>query len=248
MGCSNSHVLSATNLRSSRKSPFASLLRLDLALSHGTSEQIPVDPGEPALTATQLQPFYRRDKAIPIVKKSDMADGPSLGVSCTPSHDHPESLIPSRFILLRYSGLLATLPSLFLTSVPSGYCQFACGLSQAGTILVVASSGTIFVFRVTALWGNNRIVSAIVGAAFFVMVGCWVCLLRSYSFNPSDAITDSSCYPIPSYRWRTRICWLQLRNAAYRFCTAQLLVLRRVLCRDPPFNDFQAQHISCRAF
>jgi hypothetical protein len=79
-----------------------------------------------------------------------------------------------RFIIVRYSGILATFPALFFTAIQSNYCNVAVGLSQTGVVLVVASSGIIFGYRVSAMWNGNRIVHTIVAFFYFFMVGSWV--------------------------------------------------------------------------
>lgn len=87
---------------------------------------------------------------------------------------HQVPNIPVRFIILRYSGIVATLPSLFFTATQSSFCQVPVSASQAGAVLTVASSGAIFWFRVRALWNGSIVVSAIAGAFYLVMLGCWV--------------------------------------------------------------------------
>ena len=82
--------------------------------------------------------------------------------------------MPSRFILLRYSAILATLSSLFFTSVQIGHCQAAVVLSTLGACLVVFSSGAIFSFRIFAIWHGNRAVYALVVFVFTLMMACWV--------------------------------------------------------------------------
>ena len=79
-----------------------------------------------------------------------------------------------RFITLRYSGIIATFPSLFFTAIQSSHCKLAVGLSQTGAVLVVASSGVIFVYRLSAIWNGNQIVFATVMFFYACMVGSWV--------------------------------------------------------------------------
>lgn len=78
------------------------------------------------------------------------------------------------FIVLRYSAFLATLPSLFFTSVQSQHCQAAVIISQVGACLVVIASGAIFSLRVRAIWHGNRVVYTIVTTVFLIMMSCWV--------------------------------------------------------------------------
>jgi hypothetical protein len=79
-----------------------------------------------------------------------------------------------RFIAVRYSGLLSAFPGLFFTAVQSNHCKVAVGLSQAGVVLVMASAGIIFGYRVSAIWNGNRIVQAIVAFFYLYMVSSWV--------------------------------------------------------------------------
>jgi hypothetical protein len=96
-------------------------------------------------------------------------------MSCFSRHIIPFITIPlPRFIILRYAGILATLPSLWFTSIQSNHCQAAVIISQVGVILVVASSGIIFGYRVAAIWKGNRLVCVSVTTLYVTMVGCWV--------------------------------------------------------------------------
>ncbi len=69
---------------------------------------------------------------------------------------------------------MATIPSLFFTSVQSQHCQAAVVLSTLGGVLVVASSGMIFCYRVLAIWHENRLVYGIVFFFYATMLACWV--------------------------------------------------------------------------
>ncbi|KAG5643502.1 hypothetical protein DXG03_000743 [Asterophora parasitica] len=106
------------------------------------------------------------------------------------------------FVILRYSGILATLPSLFFTSIQSQHCQVAVVTSQVGVVLVVASSGGIFCYRVFAIWNGSKIVKAAVSFMFLVMLGCWISVATQY-----EAITGpptpfgSNCQMLPIVSW-----------------------------------------------
>ena len=86
------------------------------------------------------------------------------------------------FVILRYSGILATFSALFFTSIQTKHCQAAVVSSQVGVILVVISSGIIFCYRIFAIWHGVKIVYALIGFMYFIMVGCWV---GDLSFTPS---------------------------------------------------------------
>jgi len=75
---------------------------------------------------------------------------------------------------MRYSGIVATLPSLFFTVVQTEFCQVAISISTAGAVLTTASSGAIFGYRVRALWNGSILVSAVIGLFYAIMIACWV--------------------------------------------------------------------------
>lgn len=119
--------------------------------------------------------------------------------------DHLIKIKIFSFILLRYSGILATLPSLFFSAVQSQHCQAAVITSQVGAVLVVASSGIIFCYRIFAIWNSNKLVQGLVTFMFLVMMACWVSCAVVLCYTPLlksirqiavatqyDAITGSS--------------------------------------------------------
>src|ERR1700737_823741 len=93
----------------------------------------------------------------------------------------PPSHRACSFIVLRYAGILATFPSLFFTSMQIKGCQTAMAVSQLGTVLVVASSGIIFGYRVSAIWGGNRVVHLVIGFMYLFMISSWVRILLAVS-------------------------------------------------------------------
>ncbi|KAG6853540.1 hypothetical protein C0991_003397 [Blastosporella zonata] len=106
------------------------------------------------------------------------------------------------FVILRYSGILATLPSLFFTSIQSQHCQVAVVTSQVGAVLVVASSGGIFCYRVFAIWSGVRIVQAAVAFMFLVMLGCWIAVATQYTAITGAATPfGSNCQMLPIVSW-----------------------------------------------
>lgn len=54
-------------------------------------------------------------------------------------------------------------------------------VSQLGTVLVVASSGIIFGYRVSAIWGGNRVVHLVIGFMYLFMISSWVRILLAVS-------------------------------------------------------------------
>ncbi|EIW55772.1 uncharacterized protein TRAVEDRAFT_59983 [Trametes versicolor FP-101664 SS1] len=85
------------------------------------------------------------------------------------------------FVLLRYSGIVATLPSIFFTAAQSQHCQSAVIISQVGACLAVFSSGAIFSLRVFAIWHGNRAVYALVALMFTTMMSCWIAVATQFN-------------------------------------------------------------------
>ena len=87
-------------------------------------------------------------------------------------------------MVLRYSGLLANIPSLFFTSLQNRHCQVAASLSQVGVVLVTGSAGIIFSYRVFAIWSYNKIVVAVTSILYLFMVCCWVRFQNTSTMRP----------------------------------------------------------------
>ncbi|KAI9063692.1 hypothetical protein FKP32DRAFT_1571493, partial [Trametes sanguinea] len=106
------------------------------------------------------------------------------------------------FILLRYSGILATLPSLFFTSVQSQHCQVAVILSQIGAVLAVFSSGALFSFRVYAMWYGSKAITALVAFVYATMIACWIAVATQYNATTGPPTPfGSNCVMHPIARW-----------------------------------------------
>ncbi|EIN06478.1 hypothetical protein PUNSTDRAFT_145066 [Punctularia strigosozonata HHB-11173 SS5] len=106
------------------------------------------------------------------------------------------------FIVLRYSAFLATLPSLFFTSIQSQHCQTAVIASQVGAVLVVAASGVIFSNRVVAIWGNSKFIIAVTVVAWLGLIGCWISVATQYNAitGPTTPFA-SNCQMQPIVSW-----------------------------------------------
>ena len=108
-------------------------------------------------------------------------------------------------MVLRYSGLLAMVPGLFFTSLQNRHCQLTASLSQGGVVLVTASSGVIFSYRVFAIWRYNKIVVAVISILYLFMVCCWVryqntLTMRSLiSFKKDSSWFTAPCNPGSRY-------------------------------------------------
>ncbi|KAI0324081.1 hypothetical protein GY45DRAFT_466937 [Cubamyces sp. BRFM 1775] len=106
------------------------------------------------------------------------------------------------FIVLRYSGILATLPSLFFTSVQSLHCRVAVILSQLGACLAVLSSGAIFCLRVHAMWYRSRTVLVIISVVYIAMASCWIAVATQYdAFTGPPTPFGSNCVMRPIASW-----------------------------------------------
>ncbi|KAH8079793.1 hypothetical protein BXZ70DRAFT_901614 [Cristinia sonorae] len=106
------------------------------------------------------------------------------------------------FIVLRYAGILATLPSLWFTSVQSNHCQAAVILSQLGAVLAVAASGAIFCFRVFVIWNGNWLVRGGVSLMYCGMLACWISVAAQYKAlqgPPTPFGTNCQMQPIVSW-------------------------------------------------
>ncbi|KZW02260.1 hypothetical protein EXIGLDRAFT_744705 [Exidia glandulosa HHB12029] len=106
------------------------------------------------------------------------------------------------FIVLRYAAFVATLPALFFTTIQTQHCQAAVVASQAGALLVVASSGIIFCNRVVAIWSNNRIIIGVLAVAWTGMMGCWIAVAVHYNAitgPPNPLISNCQMQPIVSW-------------------------------------------------
>ncbi|KAH8079785.1 hypothetical protein BXZ70DRAFT_901587 [Cristinia sonorae] len=106
------------------------------------------------------------------------------------------------FIILRYAGILAMIPSLFFTSVQSSHCQASVSISQAGVLLAVAAAGGIFCFRVFALWNGNHIVHGVVGCMYCLMMACWIAVGSQYRATQGPPTPfGSNCQMQPIVSW-----------------------------------------------
>ncbi|KAJ7814223.1 hypothetical protein B0H14DRAFT_2376125 [Mycena olivaceomarginata] len=133
-------------------------------------------------------------------------------------------LVP-RFLALRYGGILASMPIVFLSAVRSHNCQLAASLSQAGVVVVIVASATIFTFRTAILWADNRIIRWSLGGLLIVMAGCWIAPATQYrALTGPTPPFGSNCHVLPT------VVWLPLGNAssALFFITALVLTLLKI--------------------
>jgi len=106
------------------------------------------------------------------------------------------------FIVLRYAGLLAFLPALWFTAIPSTNCPVVGNLSQAGVVLVTASAGLIFSHRVVAIWHGNKEIIGLVGFFYVLMVGCWIADATRFELITGPVPPfGSNCQPKPIPDW-----------------------------------------------
>ncbi|KAJ6610658.1 hypothetical protein B0H10DRAFT_1811258, partial [Mycena sp. CBHHK59/15] len=148
---------------------------------------------------------------------------------------------PYAFILLRYGGVLATLPGLFLSAVKTSNCQLAASLSHAGFIVVVISSGIIFSFRVSLLWGHNPVVRRGVGAGFIIMTVCWITVSTQYrTADGTPLFFGSNCRILPTVTWAP----LGYASSTVFFITILVLTLLKMQYHHP--RDSYAAYVLYR--
>ncbi|KAJ6534240.1 hypothetical protein B0H19DRAFT_846121, partial [Mycena capillaripes] len=148
------------------------------------------------------------------------------------------TLPPYGFLALRYGGILATFPMVFLGAIESNSCQAAASLSQAGVILVITSSAMIFTFRTCLLWPGNRIVGGVLGGLLIMMTACWVSLATQYrAVQGPHPPFGSNCHILPT------VFWLPLSNASSTlfFITALVLTLLKMQYHHPRDSPFAHQ-------
>jgi hypothetical protein len=125
---------------------------------------------------------------IILYRKMDKKSWTSPGVIC--------------FIVLRYAGLLAFLPSLWFSAIPATNCPLVGNLSQAGVVLVTASAGLIFGYRAVAIWHGNRDVMVLVGIFYVLMVGCWIADATRFELIAGPVPPfGTNCQPKPIPDW-----------------------------------------------
>ncbi|EIN08715.1 hypothetical protein PUNSTDRAFT_143453 [Punctularia strigosozonata HHB-11173 SS5] len=120
------------------------------------------------------------------------------------SHSRQVWLTPATwaFIILRYSAFVATFSALWFTSLQTQFCEVAVIASQVGVVLVVASSGIIFCNRVVAIWGNSKIIIALVTVIYLGMLACWILVAAHYSaITGPPTPFGSNCQMQPIVSW-----------------------------------------------
>ncbi|KAI0659132.1 hypothetical protein C8Q70DRAFT_152264 [Cubamyces menziesii] len=144
------------------------------------------------------------------------------------------------FIVLRYSGVLATLPPIFFTSAQSQHCQVAVVLSQVGACLAVLSSGAIFCFRIHAMWYGSGKVLVLIAVVYASMASCWIAVATQYnaSTGPPTPI-GSNCIMHPITSWAP----LSFGSSVLFDATVLVLTLARL-----PRDLAQKSHVGSQIF
>ena len=88
---------------------------------------------------------------------------------------------------------MATLPSLWFTSLQTDHCLEAGILSQLGVILAVIASGGLFTYRVVALYRDNILVKGFVGLMYAFTVASYASVSR-FLYNTRSIDTFWVCY------------------------------------------------------
>ncbi|KAJ7249588.1 hypothetical protein C8J57DRAFT_1139239, partial [Mycena rebaudengoi] len=136
-----------------------------------------------------------------------------------------DTIPPYGFLALRYGGILATLPVLFLSVARSSHCQAAASLSQAGVALVVTASGLTFAFRTAVLWLDNRTFHGILGGLIITMTGCCIAVASQYrAIADPTRLFASNCRVLPT------VSWMPVANASFAvfLITALMLTLLKI--------------------
>ncbi|KAJ7819690.1 hypothetical protein B0H14DRAFT_3736988 [Mycena olivaceomarginata] len=149
---------------------------------------------------------------------------------------------PYSFLALRYGGILATLPVLFLSTAENIHCQAAASLTQVGLVLVVTSSGIIFAFRTSLLWSDNWNIRGALSGLVVVVTVCWIAVATQY---------QAAVVPTPLFGSICRVLatapWLPLGNAVFTafLIIALILTLLKIQSHRP--RDSPVGHLIYRA-
>ncbi|KAJ7681290.1 hypothetical protein B0H17DRAFT_1205958 [Mycena rosella] len=137
---------------------------------------------------------------------------------------------PYAFLALRYGAILATLPTLLITVVPTSNCQAAASISQVGNIVVLTCSAIIFTFRTSLLWPKSRLISLVLGALLVATTTCCIVVATQYQaiFVPGPSFA-SNCSVLPTPPWYP----LGPAVSAAFFITALVLTLLKMQYHHP---------------
>ncbi|KAJ6571147.1 hypothetical protein B0H19DRAFT_844641, partial [Mycena capillaripes] len=152
------------------------------------------------------------------------------------------TLPPYGFLGLRYGGILATLPVIFLSVTTSSNCQTAVSLSQAGVVLVVSSSAMVLTFRTFLLWSDSGAVGGILSGLWIITTGCWIALATQYRAvaGPHPSF-GSNCRVLPT------VSWLPLGNTSFTIFLLTALILTLLKMKSHRRQDSLVAHLIYRA-
>ncbi|KAJ7819687.1 hypothetical protein B0H14DRAFT_3876556 [Mycena olivaceomarginata] len=149
---------------------------------------------------------------------------------------------PYGFLALRYGGILATLPVLFLSTAENIHCQAAASLTQVGLVLVVTSSGIIFIFRTSLLWSDDWNVRGALSGLMLVVTGGWIDVATQYrAVVTPTPLFGSICRMLPTAPW------LPLGNAVFTSFLIIALILTLLKIRSHRPRDSPVGHLIYRA-
>ncbi|KAJ7866843.1 hypothetical protein B0H14DRAFT_361849 [Mycena olivaceomarginata] len=131
---------------------------------------------------------------------------------------------------------LQTLPVLFLSTAENIHCQAAAFLTQVGLVLVVTSSGIIFIFRTSLLWSDDWNVRGALSGLMLVVTGGWIDVATQYrAVVTPTPLFGSICRMLPTTPW------LPLGNAVFTS------FLNHRVNLDPPQNSVSSPAgLACR--
>ncbi|KAJ7214170.1 hypothetical protein B0H12DRAFT_368650 [Mycena haematopus] len=148
------------------------------------------------------------------------------------------TILPYGFLAMRYGGILAIFPVLFLGTTQTGHCQAAASISQAGLVLVVTGSAVIFAVRTSLLWADNWTVRRALVGLVVAVTGCWIALATQYRAVPAPTRPfGSNC------RILATVPWLPLGNASFTIFLLTALILSLLKIRHHRTRDSPTAHL-----
>ncbi|KAF9467043.1 hypothetical protein BDZ94DRAFT_1211400 [Collybia nuda] len=112
------------------------------------------------------------------------------------------TLAPWSFVALRCSGVVSILASLCVSSFQSTHCQLGTSIFHIGAVVVIASTGIAFGYRIIDIWKNRKEVSIITGCLYVTMVIFWIAVASQYrAINGPPTPFGSNCGTAPFVSW-----------------------------------------------
>ncbi|KAG5642631.1 hypothetical protein DXG03_002469 [Asterophora parasitica] len=113
-----------------------------------------------------------------------------------------KTLAPYSF--LRCAGVVSILAAMCISSIQSDYCQIGFTVSRTAAVIVVATSGIAFGYRLMSVWGPQRcrIITSLIAGTYLLMVGTWIASASQYrATNGAPTPFGSNCRLTPFDFW-----------------------------------------------